>query len=109
MVVKKCSRLVMLLLLLPLLVLAQDVWTESGFHDFNDGWFLDGGSNIYVSAEGQLRMITQWDLNGDGFLDIILPGSQAHTEKENTYIYFNTGRDIDGRSRLEITGSVFLT
>jgi len=92
-------------LLIPLLLSAQDIWTESTFLDFIDGWFLDGGSNIYVSAKGRLQIITRWDLNGDGFLDIVLPGGQAHTEKENTYLYFNAGKDIDGRSRIEITGS----
>ncbi len=84
--------------------IAQVTWTERGFKDFVDGQFLDAGSNLYVSANGRIQIITRWDLNEDGFLDIILPGSQAHTEKENTYIYYNNGGDIDGRSRIEIPG-----
>jgi hypothetical protein len=83
---------------------AQTIWTESTFEDFRDGSFLDAGSNIYVSSRGRIQMINRWDLNGDGFLDIVLPGSQAHTEKENTYIYLNSGKDIDGRSRIDLPG-----
>lgn len=83
---------------------SQSKWTENSFKDFRDGSFLDAGSNIYVSAAGRIQMITRWDFNGDGNLDILLCTNQRHTEKENTYIYLNNGNDIDARSRIEIPG-----
>ncbi len=84
---------------------AASVWTEDSFEDFRDGTFLDAGSNIYVSARGRIQIINRWDLNGDGFLDIVMPSGHGHSEKENTYIYLNNGTDIDGRNRIELPGN----
>src|SRR5688572_7483983 len=80
-------------------------WTENSFEDFRDGTFLDAGSNAYVSAKGRIQIINRWDLNNDGHLDVIMPGGHAQSEKENTYIYLNSGIDIDGRSLIELPGS----
>jgi hypothetical protein len=83
---------------------AQSVWREAGFEDFRDGSFLDAGSNLYVSARGRIQIITRWDFNSDGHLDFIIPGGHGHSEKENTYIYLNSGLDLDARNRIEIPG-----
>lgn len=85
-------------------LIGQSEWTENSFEDFRDGTFTDAGSNSYVSKAGRIQMITRWDFNNDGNLDIFLPGSHGHTERENTYIYLNKGKDVDGRSRIEIPG-----
>jgi len=80
-------------------------WTESSFADFRDGSFLDAGSNAYVSERGRIQIITRWDLNGDGYLDILLPSGHGHDEKCNTYIYLNKDGQFDGRSRIELPAS----
>jgi len=80
-------------------------WTESSFADFRDGTFLDAGSNAYVSERGRIQIISRWDLNGDGYLDILLPSGHGHDEKCNTYIYLNKDGEIDGRSRIELPAS----
>ncbi|TFG47840.1 MAG: VCBS repeat-containing protein, partial [Candidatus Brocadiia bacterium] len=85
-------------------ILAQSSWTEDSFEDFRDGWFLDAGSNLYVSATGRIQIINRWDFNNDGNLDILLPSGHGHTEKENTFIYLNNGKHIDGRTRIELPG-----
>lgn len=77
-------------------------WTENSFADFRDGQFMDGGSNLYVSAKGRLQIINRWDLNNDGHLDILVPSGHGHTEKEDIYIYLNSGIDIDGHSRMRL-------
>jgi len=97
-------------LLLPLLLgsfsraLAQSVWRQSSFDDFKEGKFLDAGSDCYVSAKGRIQIISRWDFNKDGYLDIFLPSGHGQSEKENTYIYLNNGKDIDARSRIELPG-----
>jgi hypothetical protein len=83
-------------------ILSQSVWKENSFKDFADGKFLDAGSNAYVSAKGRIQIISRWDFNNDGFLDIFLPTGHAHTEKENTYIYLNNGIGIDSRTRIQL-------
>jgi len=80
-------------------------WTEDSFEDFRDGTFLDAGSNCYVSERGRIQIITRWDLNGDGYLDILLPSGQQHEEKCSTYLYLNKDGEIDGRSRVELPAS----
>jgi hypothetical protein len=92
------------LLLFTWWVAAQTTWVENSFEDFRDGTFTDAGSNLYVSAKGRIQMITRWDFNNDGNLDILLAAGQGQTEKENTFIYLNNGQDIDGRSRIELPG-----
>ena len=83
-------------------VFSQSVWHENSFNDFIDGTFLDAGSNCYVSAKGRIQIITRWDFNNDGNLDVFIPSSQSHTEKENIYIYLNNGDDVDAKSRTEL-------
>jgi len=86
----------------PSTFIAQSEWVEKSFEDFRDGSFTDAGSNAYISAKGRMQIITKWDFNNDSFLDIFLPGSQTHTEKENIFIYLNNGHDIDASSRIEL-------
>src|SRR5205823_3274957 len=72
-------------------------WTQNSFEAFREGTFTDAGSNAYVSAKGRIQIISRWDLNNDGFLDVIMPAGHGQTEKEDTYLYLNNGGDIDAR------------
>jgi hypothetical protein len=81
---------------------AASEWTEDSFEEFRDGEFFDGGSNIYVSAAGRIQIINRWDFNGDGHLDILMPGGHGQTEKENVFIYPGDGVDLDGHKLIEI-------
>jgi hypothetical protein len=103
-IIEKITFFISIIILLSngVIIQAQSEWREDSFEEFRDGSFLDAGSNSYVSAKGRVQMITRWDFNNDGHLDIFLPGSQSHTEKENTFIYFNNGINIEGRTRLEL-------
>jgi len=89
----------------PQIAVGESTWTENSFEDFRDGTFTDGGSNLYVSAQGRLQLINRWDLDGDGNLDIVTPSGHGQTEKEDIYVYLNTGTDIDGRSRIRVAAN----
>lgn len=81
-------------------------WTEDTFADFADGRF-DGGGNVYAAANGKLKLTgQQWDLNNDGFTDIVFSNSRnqpdASSTHINSYIYWGslTGYSIDNKAEL---------
>ena len=60
----------------------EDWIAHTSFEDFAAGRVADGGSNLYVARSGQLEMIYRWDLNNDGYLDVLV--IQDHNPLENT-------------------------
>lgn len=98
-----------LMLLLPVasLMLSQkrqdrsQQWTQTTFLDFADGTLSDGGANTYVAADGSIRLINQWDLNGDGFLDPAFPSSHDNNYGVDSYIYW-------GRSSFAVSARTHL-
>ncbi len=55
-------------------VLAQ-TWVEDTFEDFADGTLDASGNNIYVSRNGTIRTIHRFDLNDDGYIDLLFNSS----------------------------------
>ncbi len=46
-------------------------WTQDTFEDFSKGQLGNAGNNIYVNREGKVEVINRFDINQDGFLDLI--------------------------------------
>ena len=46
-------------------------WVEDSFEDFADGQLDASGQNLYAARDGTLRTIHRFDLNQDGFLDLV--------------------------------------
>ena len=47
------------------------VFVDDTFEDFSRGTLDAGGQNLYVSRDGKVRTIHRFDLNDDGYLDVI--------------------------------------
>ena len=62
-------------------------WTTKGFDEFRRGSFGNAGQNIYVSKAGVLQRIYQFDLNKNGYLDLIFCNDHDHHESAPTYVY----------------------
>ena len=62
-------------------------WITEGFSAFRAGEFGNAGQNLYVSRAGVLQRILRFDLDGDGWLDLVLCNSQNHSECPPTYVY----------------------
>jgi hypothetical protein len=62
-------------------------WVTRGFEEFREGVFGNAGQNLYVSRAGSLQRIYQFDLNGNGYLDLVFCNSQAHWEKPDSLVY----------------------
>ena len=54
---------------------------------FNRGRFDNGGDNLYVNADGVIETIHRFDINNDGFVDLVFPNSHGYIERGPTWIY----------------------
>lgn len=61
--------------------------TIRGFEAFSQGSLEDAGSNLYVNAAGRVSMIHTWDINDDGYPDMILSNSHDHIERAPTRLF----------------------
>lgn len=85
----------------------RKIWTNSSQFDFNQGTLLDGGANSYVTAAGEVRLINQWDLNRDGFLDIFFFNTHDNNQQMDLFIYWGIQNfAVHHRSRLPSNGGV---
>jgi len=66
----------------------EQTWTMDHFLDFIEGSFDDGGVNAYVAADGSIRLVNQFDLTHDGYLDILLPNAHGHNEIVDFHIHW---------------------
>lgn len=62
-------------------------WEKRGFEDFSRGKIGNGGQNLYVSAKGVLQRIYNYDVNDDGYPDILFANSQSMNERPPLYVY----------------------
>ena len=65
----------------------EQAWIHRGFEEFARGQFEDGGSNLYVNANGVIEMIHRLDVNNDGYVDLVLANSHDHIERGPTHVY----------------------
>lgn len=50
---------------------SAETFVDDRFEDFAAGRFDDGGHNAYVARDGTIRTINRFDLNADGYLDLL--------------------------------------
>ncbi len=89
-------------------------WITEGFEAFRRGTFGNGGQNLYVSKAGVLQRIFQYDLNHDGYFDLVFANCQNHHESAPSYVYTLDGKreELPGQGALcgtvvDLTGSGF--
>ncbi len=82
------------------------VWIEDSFADFADGRLDASGQNLYISRDGKVRTIHRFDLNQDGYLDLIFNS----THDLRTYVPATMGTVGEDRraatSKLAVEGSL---
>ena len=65
------STVVGVLVLLFTCPLTAQTWIEDSFEHFADGRPDDAGQNLFVSRDGKVQTIHRFDLNQDGYLDLV--------------------------------------
>ena len=73
----------------------KNIWITEGFESFRRGTFGNGGQNLYVSRKGILQRIYQYDLDRNGFFDLVFAKCQNHHESAPSFLY-----DLEGNASL---------
>ena len=69
-------------------------WVTEGFEAFRRGTFGNAGQNLYVSKAGVLQRIYQYDLDKNGYFDLVFANCQNHHESAPSYIYALDGKRV---------------
>ena len=72
-------------------------WITEGFEGFSKGTMENGGQNLYVSKKGILQRIFHYDVNGDGFADLLFACSQSMYERPPLYVFEQLPQDTAHR------------
>ncbi len=81
-------------------------WKEDSFADFADGKLDASGQNLYVSRDGTVRTVHRFDLNQDGYLDLIFNNTHdSITYVDATWAGFDAARTLT-HSTLAVLGSL---
>jgi hypothetical protein len=67
---------------------------QSGFAEFSRGRLGNSGANLYVSRAGRVQAINKWDLNKDGYVDVLISNDHDVFEIVDAFIYWGTGKGV---------------
>ena len=82
---------------------SEKVWVQTSYEDFRRGHLPDGGNNLYVSRNGSIQTVHRWDLNQDGYVDLIFNNSHDEWQTIPAYLFVNRkGKGFDPSDRLEL-------
>jgi len=81
-------------------------WIQDSFEDFADGELDSSGQNLYVTAAGQVKTIHRFDLNADGYIDLVFNSSHDFITGPPATCYVLPGGREGGRAQeLPVRGS----
>lgn len=69
--------------------MSKIIWKKNTFEDFSKGTFGNSGQNIYASAKGVLQRIHNYDITGNGYVDLLFANSHSMNEKPDLHLYNN--------------------
>lgn len=74
---------------------SREAIRHASFADFRAGTPGNSGANLYVSKQGGVQVINHWDLNRDGYVDILMSNDHDVTEAVDAFLYWNTGSGFE--------------
>jgi len=86
--------------------MSKTTWITEGFDAFRRGTFGNGGQNIYVSKKGVLQRIFQFDLDRNGYIDLVYANCQNHGESAPAYVYTTDGHRAELPAQGALSGMV---
>ena len=73
-------------------------WTDDTFADFRAGQFDASGHNLIVTPKGEVKTVYRFDLNTDGFLDLVFSTSHDFVTAPPATLYQLAGGRQSGKS-----------
>ena len=80
-------------------------WVDSSYEDFVLGEFDGSGHNLYASRDGKVRTIQRYDLNQDGYLDLIFNNTHDNSYDVPATLYTAGLNDAGTASELAVEGT----
>ncbi len=77
--------------------LACAAWITEGYDAFRKGQFDSAGVNLYVSRKGIVQTVHRFDVNNDGYFDLIFNNTHDLVYVTPSYGY-QFGRGLQGKS-----------
>ena len=68
---------------------------HASFEDFRRGQTGNSGQNLYVSRSARIQVINRWDLNRDGYPDLLFTSSHDVIENPEALIYWGTAHGFE--------------
>src|SRR5688500_980196 len=63
------------------------LFDHKDYKDFSKGTLSDFGASLYVSQKGNIQFINLFDLNADGFPEVVINNDHNHYETPDLLIY----------------------
>src|SRR3989442_10516363 len=79
-------------------------WVENRFEDFIHGDFWTQSANLYVSKAGRVQSVYRWDINKDGYIDILFSQAHENNEAPDCFLYLDAAGKQSKRVDLEARG-----
>jgi hypothetical protein len=67
---------------------AETIFRHEGFKQLSTGEFGNAGQNLYVSHGGQLKLINWFDLDHDGYPELVINNDHSPYENSDSLIYY---------------------
>jgi hypothetical protein len=81
-------------------------WVDDTFADFAQGQLEESGQNLYAARDGSLRAIHRFDLNQDGWIDLLFNGTHDYTFDRTASVGTPGADGISALPSLDVKGSL---
>ena len=92
---RKCVYIPVLLLLLHAAKAQRPrvLFDHRSYQQFAAGHFSDAGANLYVSQKGRIQFVHLFDLNFDGYPEVVLNNDHNHMEAPDALVHNNSSSE----------------
>ena len=88
------------------LTAAETIFHHTGFDQLSEGELGNAGQNLFVSQRGDLKLINWFDLDRDGYPELVINNDHSPYENSDSLIYYQ--HPVDGFRSFLLTKEVRL-